>query len=494
MDSQDFTTRYFSDQASSVGGHDSTEQAAEETKDPVAEPSLPPEPEVSQPSRPPVDEPTVIRPRSTEEEDVIARHAASTTQQDALDRHDYAQSSLSRLPAPPAAHDWPQPRPSDRYGQANGYETRANHDAEAGPRWQASGQAVAVSRPGSEDESSAPLRVSSWASASEGSLTPAWATEATRHLRHDDLVKTRRVPADEGWRHAVYVATGHLVNLGAGPAERLLLEQKAQIASNIPGNYQVPVLSLKGGVGKTRTVAGLGTVFATYRNEPVVAVDANPTYGSLGRVVDPRATSTIREYVAEGKVLRDPRYTDTYPLSRKHTGQNPQGLEVLAGNQNVANPLALDANMFDETLQRTRRFYQLALIDCGSSIEHAVMPAVLRSANAVVIVGTANYDGAAAAEQTIDWLAARGKHDLLRRSVVVLNDVYDCAEKKFMTAVTHSLKQRVGAVKTVPFDEHLRDGAVLDFDALHKPTQLAYIEIAAWLAEGFPTPGGVSPR
>lgn len=118
----------------------------------------------------------------------------------------------------------------------------------------------------------------------------------------------------------------------------------------------------------------------------------------------------------------------------------------------------------------------------------------MRSANALVIVGGSNFEGASAAEKTLDWLAANRAHDLLRRSVVVLNDLFDCANPKFLTAVRQSFEPRVGAVKTVPFDKHLRDGAVLDFDALARATQLAFIEIAAWLSEGFPTPGGVSPR
>ncbi|WP_124713180.1 hypothetical protein [Mycolicibacterium nivoides] len=505
MDNQDFATRYFSDQA---GSSDSADEAAEGKKDPLTEPALPPEPEVSEPSRPVVDDPTIVGPMPAEVAEVIARHAA---QPDAARRADQRQNDAPasrHLPAPSAnaeAAQWQYQQPPVQYqhpGQhqpVNGQQPQANQSSQTGQQWHArqpypDAHGVAVSRPGTDSESSSPLQIASWAAASDGSLTPAWATEATRHLRHDDLVKTRRIPPEEGWRHAVYVGSGHVVNLGAGPAERLQLERQAQIAGNIPGNYQVAVLSIKGGVGKTRTTAGIGTVFATYRNEPVIAIDANPTYGALGRVVDPRATSTIREYFADGEEIAKRNYTDTYPQSRARTGQNPQGLEVLAGNQNVANPLGLTSDMFNTTLARTRRFYQLALIDCGANVEHQVMPAVLRAANALVIVGTANFDGAAAAEQTIDWLTARGKHDLLRRSVVVLNDVYDCAEKKFVTAVTHSLEQRVGAVKFVPFDEHLRDGAVLDFDALRKPTRLAYTEIAAWVAEGFPTPGGVSPR
>jgi len=300
------------------------------------------------------------------------------------------------------------------------------------------------------------------------------------HFRPDELTKSRTLPPEMGWRKAVYVGTGHLINLGAGPAERTLRDRIALIGSNIPGNYSIAFVSIKGGVGKTRTTAGVGTVYATYRTEPVLALDANPTYGSLGRVIDPSATASIREYMADEQV-------QTYPRARSYTGKNKPGLEVLAGNQNVANPLALSDQLFTDTLGSVQRFYQLSLIDCGNHIEHRVMKGVFGSVDALVILGTMNYDGAEAAEKTLQWLAVRNMQDLLDRSILVLNDVNRCYNKAFVTKVHERLKPRVGAVTTIPFDRHLRDGAELDFGALRRRTQLAYMEIAAWLAQGFAT-------
>jgi MinD-like ATPase involved in chromosome partitioning or flagellar assembly len=310
---------------------------------------------------------------------------------------------------------------------------------------------------------------------------------AGSHLWRDQLVKTRKAPPEMGWRKAVYDGTGRLLNLGAGPDERILRDHIAMIGTDIPGNYQIAVVSIKGGVGKTRTTAGLGTVYGMYRTEPVIALDANPTYGNLGRLIDPDLRSSIREFIADAKV------TSSYPMARYHTGKNKQGLEVLAGNQNLADPFALDADTFTDTLARTQRFYQLSLIDCGHEIEHPVMSAVFETVDALVIVGAMNFDGVGAAEQTLDWLEARKKHDLLRRSVLVLNDVYRCHSKSFVAEVRNSLGRRVGDVKTIPWDRHLRGGAVLDFEALRRRTRLAYIEVAAWLARGFATGGG-GPR
>jgi MinD-like ATPase involved in chromosome partitioning or flagellar assembly len=323
---------------------------------------------------------------------------------------------------------------------------------------------------------------------------PAWDTSApipasgpwnpgpaAAHLRPDELVKSRTLPPEMGWRKAVYVSTGHLVNLGAGPAERTLRDQIARIGANIPGNYTIAVVSIKGGVGKTRTTAGLGTVYATHRTEPVLALDANPTYGSLGRIIDSSATASLREYMADEHVT-------TYPKARSYTGKNRQGLEVLAGNQNVANPLGLTDQLFNDALYSAQRFYQLTVVDCGNNIEHRVMRGVLSAADALVIVGTMNYDGAEAAEKTLDWLTVRNMGDLLRRSALVLNDVNRCYTRDFYMKVAERLEPRVGGVTMIPYDKHLRDSAELDFDALRDRTQLAYIELAAWLAQGFAAP------
>jgi MinD-like ATPase involved in chromosome partitioning or flagellar assembly len=300
-------------------------------------------------------------------------------------------------------------------------------------------------------------------------------------LRAEDVVAQRKLPPEMGWRKTVYVGSGKTINLGAGPAELRLRDQIDMIKTNIPGNYSIGVVCVRGGVGKTRTTAGLGTAFATYRTEPVIAIDANPTYGGLGRVIDPTATASIRDFLADNNL-------QTYPMARHYTGKNKPGLEVLGANQNVANPFDLTPNAFDALLGRVRRFYQLSIIDCGPEIEHPVMKAIFSSVDALVIVGTMNYDGAAAAETTIKWLAARSEYQaLLQRSALVLNDVYNCADKDFMAKVRETIGQRVGGVTTIPWDEHLRDSPQLDFDALRGGTQYAYRELAAWLAQGFRT-------
>lgn len=307
----------------------------------------------------------------------------------------------------------------------------------------------------------------------------------TRHVQVEEVVKRRREPAQIGWRKAMYACTGGLVNLGAGPHERQLLDWKARVTSNIPGNYQIASISVKGGVGKTRVTAGVGTVFAAERGQPVLAIDGDTTYGGLGRFVDPKALRSIGDLLAAKKVVVD------YPKARHFTGKNKQGLEVLPGNQNVANPMELDKKVFYDAAELTRRFYQLALVDCGAEVETEFFKTVLSSTDALMIIGSCNAEGGLAIETTVNWLAARNGHELLKRSVIVLNDIHDCATKAFISHITETVGPRVRSVKTIPWDPHLRDADVLDFAALHKRTRLAFLELAAELAEGFPTAGAL---
>lgn len=356
------------------------------------------------------------------------------------------QSAPSFVQRPPeaAAEQTQQLNPTPRPQSAPGYEI-ARSEAQP-PAWDASGSHFSAATPG---------------------------------LRAEDVVHARKLPPEQGWRKAVYLSSAKTINLGAGPAEQRLRDHIDAIKTNIPGNYLIGVICVRGGVGKTRTTAGVGTAFATYRTEPVIAIDANPTYGTLGRLIDPTATASIREFLADTTL-------QTYPMARHYTGKNKEGLEVLPANQNVANPFELSPQAFGAALNRVRRFYQLSLVDCGPEIEHPVMQAVLSRVDSLIIVGTMNFDGAAAAETTIKWLAARSEYQaLLRRSALVLNDIHDNADKEMLAKVRETIGQAVGGTTVIPWDPHQRDSAQLDFPALRRRTQLAYIELAAWLSQGF---------
>ena len=274
-----------------------------------------------------------------------------------------------------------------------------------------------------------------------------------RHVQAEEVVKRRREPAEMGWRKAVYVCTGGLVNLGAGPHE----QQAARLegADHLQHSGQ---LSNRGDIGQRRSRQdagdrrrGLG-VRRSSANNRCIAIDADTTYGGLGRFVDPKALSSIRDFLAAKDVVVD------YPKARHFTGRNKQGLEVLAGNQNVANPMDLDATTFFDTVtldtpvlptgagglrrRRRNRVLQSGAVGLGCADDHRLL----------------HCRGRAGDRDNGDWLAARTATSCSSGRSSCSTTPMTARTRHFISHITRDGGQLGCArCKTIPWDPHLRD-------------------------------------
>jgi MinD-like ATPase involved in chromosome partitioning or flagellar assembly len=76
----------------------------------------------------------------------------------------------------------------------------------------------------------------------------------------------------------------------------------------------------------------------------------------------------------------------------------------------------------------------------------------------------------------------------LQRTVVVLNDSDGHADKRTRSILAQQFSGQGQVIIEVPFDGHLRPGGVIDRTGEMSPaTRLRFIEIAAALAEYYPT-------
>src|SRR5690606_2112454 len=104
--------------------------------------------------------------------------------------------------------------------------------------------------------------------------------ESADLLTADRLLDPARMskPEPEGtWSHLLYTISGRRINVGDGRKARERKQLSARIAAPMSGNARfVPILSRKGGVGKTTITALLGMALADARDDRVIAVDANP--------------------------------------------------------------------------------------------------------------------------------------------------------------------------------------------------------------------------
>ncbi len=311
-------------------------------------------------------------------------------------------------------------------------------------------------------------------------LHPRQRTNADE-LSSAKLIKQTKRPPQSGWRKAVFVASGHLLNVGESPADVQRRELITRVNQPLRGCYKIAMLSLKGGVGKTTTTTTLGSTFSSLRGDRVIAVDANPDRGTLSQKIPLETTATVRH------LLRDADRIHRYVDIRAYTSQGPSRLEVLASEQDPAVSEAFSEDDYRRTVALLEHFYNIVLTDCGTGLMHSAMKGVLDIADALVIVSSGSVDGARSASATLDWLDVHGYRDLVARSVAVINSVRPRAGSVDLDKLAQHFGARCRAVCRIPFDAHLEEGAEIELDRLGPPTRLALLELAATVADGFPS-------
>jgi MinD-like ATPase involved in chromosome partitioning or flagellar assembly len=294
------------------------------------------------------------------------------------------------------------------------------------------------------------------------------------------LLRPVKPPPSEGWRRLLYDLSGRLINLGESPRAARYNNLVAQVNRPLRGSYRIALLSLKGGVGKTTISATLGSTFASVRGDRVVAVDANPDRGTLSQKIPLETAATVRQLLHDAGTVE--RYSDV----RRYTSKGPSGLEVLASETDPAASDVFGADDYGRTLDILERFYGLVLTDCGPGLMHSVMSSVLENADVLLVVSSASIDGARSASATLDWLDAHGHEEMVRNSIAVINGVRPRTGKVDMNKVIDHFSRRCRAVRLVPFDPHLEEGAEISLDRLERGTREAVAELAAVVAEGFP--------
>lgn len=307
------------------------------------------------------------------------------------------------------------------------------------------------------------------------------AASGNDELASAQLIRPAKRTPQSGWRKAVYVASGRLVNPGESPADRRRRELIARVNQPLRGCFKIAMLSLKGGVGKTTTTTTLGATFASLRGDRVVAIDANPDRGTLSQKIPMETTATVRH------LLRDADRITRYSDIRAYTSQGSSRLEILASEQDPAVSEAFSEQDYRRALDLLEHFYNIVLTDCGTGLMHSAMKGVLDAADALVLVSSGSVDGARSASATLDWLDAHGYGYLVQRSVAVINSVRPKASSVDLDKLEAHFGARTRAVCRIPFDGHLEEGAEIELDQLDDATRLKLLELASAVADGFPS-------
>ncbi|WP_369829027.1 MinD/ParA family protein [Mycobacterium sp. E3247] len=291
------------------------------------------------------------------------------------------------------------------------------------------------------------------------------------------LSRTRPVPR-AGWRKKLHQVTG--INPGESAEQARQRATLDRVNQPVRGAFSIAVLSQKGGVGKTTTAIGLGATLATVRGDRVIAVDANPDFGTLSQRGPNETRSTVRDVLLDENIVR---YSDI----RRHTSQGSSRLELLASERDPVTSEAFSDNDYRGVLSVLRRFYNIILTDCGTGLVHSAMSAVLDEADVIVVVASPAIDSARSALATLDWLEQNGYGHLAAQTTVVLSASRPGPTGLDVDLLASHFVPRVRALHIIPFDDHLAEGSEINFDLLSRQTRHAFLELAATIADGFST-------
>lgn len=306
--------------------------------------------------------------------------------------------------------------------------------------------------------------------------------ESADLLTADRLLDPHQVvrPEPEGaWQHFVYSISGRRINLGDGRRARERKELDRRIAAPLTGGARfVPVLSRKGGVGKTTVTTLLGMALADARDDRIIAVDANPDRGTLAERISRSSGKTVRDLVKARSEVSG--YNDISNI----VARDETRLDVLASDADPRVSEALNDRDYHDVASLAAHYYSIVLTDTGTGIVHSVMGATLDLADQLVVVTGLSVDEARLASETLTWLETNGYAEQVRGAVVVLNNARPGTPLVRQDELENHFRTRVRTVVRVPYDPHIAAGSAISFRDLQPATRLAARRLAASVVEG----------
>lgn len=299
----------------------------------------------------------------------------------------------------------------------------------------------------------------------------------------------RARPANaRGWRAAVAAVTNGRINPGPSAKQIHEANRTGRIQASLLAVHKIAVLSVKGGVGKTTVTVSLGNAIARERGDRVIAVDCNPDMGTLATRFSEKAGDANIEQLA----LRQS--AEAYSQVKKHTVQNVDRLEMLGAQSDPRSTYVLSPQDYTTTMQILERYYNVILVDCGTSVSTSLFTAIGRHVNAMVIVASQDVPGVNGGLKTLRWLQAHGYGHLLSTTVVVLNNIHPGPVLIDLDRAETAIKGEFPAVKImrIGYDKHLAEGEAIEFGSMKKGSREEFMELAGAVADHYPARGAAS--
>ncbi|WP_182907778.1 TcpE family conjugal transfer membrane protein [Microbispora sp. H13382] len=298
---------------------------------------------------------------------------------------------------------------------------------------------------------------------------------------HEEPPRLRRVEAvvgrdtSGGWRRLAQVVVG-----GSRTDGMEVDEARARVP--LTSSSRIMVLGCTGGAGQTTTALMLGHTLARYREDRVLALDANTGEDTLTTRIAADSPETLSSLIESSEEVTG------YLGMRAYTTRCESGLEVVGADTDdrVTQRLADRAFLADwrRTLAALDRHYRLTVIDPAAALAARLLP----YADQLVLVAPASEDASEAVAMTYEWLDGHGCSDLRRRAVMVINGVSrrSLPEVEQAEAVASG---RCRAIVRVPWEDELAPGrpGPVDVNHLRIGGRRAYVALAGVIVSGLAT-------
>lgn len=268
--------------------------------------------------------------------------------------------------------------------------------------------------------------------------------------------------------------------------------------------HRITVSSLKGGVGKTTSVVGLGTALAIHRRDTVTALDANPHRGNLSERLGEEHLTTVRNLLEN---LENIRSVSDY---RRFTSQSRARFEVIASEKDPDKQKGFTRADYEQVLQVMLTFRSMVITDTGIDLTLDLMNSVYEMTDSLVIATTIAADSRKLAEETLNWWETHAPNgrQLIDDAVVIVARVvpftlpdnidavsgdelrrlrteFELQQQNAEDEVRQAFGHRVRSIVYIPYDPTLKGGGVFEWEQLRPDTQQAFLNAAYEVAKSF---------
>ena len=285
------------------------------------------------------------------------------------------------------------------------------------------------------------------------------------------LVDGRPADAATGpWRRRIQRLLASHREREEAEVERLLTEQRAVSRANIAA-----VISPKGGVGKTTSAFVVGNLIADRLRLRVVAVDANPDFGTLAAL----APDGARCERSLADLLADIESINTTADLRRYVSALPSGLHLLGAPSDAELMARLGPDAYGELVALLSTFYELLLLDLGTGVTGPLAQFAIGRADQVVLVTTPEWVTSAAVLASLEHL----EHE---RTTVAANKFHARGVADLRELERRLRERRLHRSIAIPHDDQLAamlDTGTYELDALARTTRVAIKRLGLAIAE-----------